>query len=1160
MGFAEYKNLDLVEINRSVLEKWKAEQCFENSLKARDGAKKFVFFEGPPSANGMPGIHHVMARAIKDAFCRFKTQSGYLVQRKAGWDTHGLPVELGVEKMLGITKEDIGKKITVDEYNDACRKEVMKYTKEWVALTERIGYWVDMDNPYITYDNKYIETLWHLLKDIYGKGLLYKGYTIQPYSPAAGTGLSSHELNQPGCYRDVKDTTVVGQFKIKNPKAEMAQWGTPYFLAWTTTPWTLPSNVALCVGPKIEYVAVQTYNSYTGEKMTAVLAKNLLYSHFNKKAEEIALEDYKPGDKLVPFKVVAEYMGPDLVGMEYEQLIPWVKPVSVDADGKWSDASDKAFRIIPGDYVTTEDGTGIVHIAPTFGADDAFVAKAAGIPSLFMINKLGETRPMVDFTGKFYLMEELDEEFVRACVNVELYKEYEGKWVKNAYDPQFTVNNVFDEKAAAAAENLDIFICLMMKGANKAFKIEKHTHNYPHCWRTDKPVLYYPLDSWFIRTTAVQDELIALNKTINWKPESTGTGRFGKWLENLQDWNLSRSRYWGTPLPIWRTDDKKEEKCIGSAQELYNELEKSVAAGFMASNPLKDKGFVPGDFSKENYNKIDLHRPYVDGYILVSESGQPMKRELDLIDVWFDSGAMPFAQEGLENLGKEQFGQTADFIAEGVDQTRGWFFTLHAISTMVNKRIAYKTVLSNGLVLDKVGNKMSKRLGNAVDPFKALDEYGADSLRWYMLTNAQPWDNLKFDFAGVDEVKRKFFGTLYNTYSFFALYANVDGFDNKAPQVPVENRPEIDRWIISYLNTLVKEVKACYEDYDVTTAGRKIQDFVCDHLSNWYVRLNRKRFWGGSMTEDKLAAYQTLYSCLETVAVLAAPIAPFFMERLFLDLNAVSGMHSENSVHLVLMPEVEEKYIDKDLEERMALAQLSTSMVLALRKKVNIKVRQPLAKIIIPVLDPKIQEQLEKVKNLVLGEINVKEVEFITNTEGLITKKIKPNFKTLGKKYGKMMKDIAAAFAQFSQSDISAIEASENYTFALPAGEVTLDKADYEITSEDMPGWLVATEGKLTVAMDITITDSLKKEGVARELINRIQNLRKEKDFEITDKVEVAIVKRDDVVESLAEYATYVCEQTLCGNITLADTLEGAEQVEWENGEMLQISIKLLTL
>ena len=1160
MGFAEYKKLDLTEINRSILEKWKAEKCFENTLKAREGAKKFVFFEGPPSANGMPGIHHVMARAIKDSFCRFKTQSGYLVQRKAGWDTHGLPVELGVEKMLGITKEDIGKKISVDEYNSACRKEVMKYTKEWVSLTERIGYWVDMDNPYITYDNKYIETLWHLLKDIYGKGLLYKGYTIQPYSPAAGTGLSSHELNQPGCYRDVKDTTVVGQFKVKNPKPEMAQWGTPYFLAWTTTPWTLPSNVALCVGPKIDYVAVQTYNSYTGEKMTAVLAKNLLYSHFNKKAEEIALEDYKPGDKLVPFKVVAEYKGPELVGMEYEQLIPWVKPVSVDEKGKWSDASDKAFRIIPGDYVTTEDGTGIVHIAPTFGADDAFVARAAGIPSLFMINKSGETRPMVDLTGKFYLMEELDEEFVKECVNVELYKEYEGRWVKNAYDPQFTVNKVYDEKAASAAETLDVVICLMMKGANKAFKIEKHTHNYPHCWRTDKPVLYYPLDSWFIRTTAVQDELIALNKTINWKPESTGSGRFGKWLENLQDWNLSRSRYWGTPLPIWRTEDKKEEMCIGSAQELYNELEKSVAAGFMASNPLKDKGFVPGDFSKENYEKIDLHRPYVDGYILVSPSGQPMKRELDLIDVWFDSGAMPFAQEGLENLGKEQFGQTADFIAEGVDQTRGWFFTLHAISTMINKRIAFKTVLSNGLVLDKVGNKMSKRLGNAVDPFIALDEHGADSLRWYMLTNAQPWDNLKFDIGGVDEVKRKFFGTLYNTYSFFALYANVDGFDNRAPQVPVENRPEIDRWIISYLNTLVKEVKACYEDYDVTSAGRKIQDFVCDHLSNWYVRLNRKRFWGGSMSEDKLAAYQTLYSCLETVAILAAPIAPFFMERLFLDLNAVSGMHTENSVHLVLMPEVEEKYIDKDLEERMALAQLGTSMVLALRKKVNIKVRQPLAKIIIPVLDSRIQEQLEKVKNLVLGEINVKEVEFITNTEGLITKKIKPNFKTLGKKYGKMMKDIAAAFAQFTQSDISAIEAAGTYKFALPAGEVVLEAEDYDITSEDMPGWLVATEGKLTVAMDITITDSLKKEGVARELINRIQNLRKEKDFEITDRVEVSIEKRDDVVDALGEFAGYVCEQTLCADIHLEDSLENADEVEWGNDEVLRISIKLLNL
>ncbi len=1156
MGFAEYKKLDLVEINESVLKDWKENNCFENTLKAREGAPKFIFFEGPPSANGMAGMHHVMARAIKDSFCRFKTQSGYLVQRKAGWDTHGLPVELGVEKMLGITKEDIGKKISVDEYNEACRKEVMKYTKEWVSLTERIGYWVDMDNPYITYDNKYIETLWYLLKDIYKKGLLYKGYTIQPYSPAAGTGLSSHELNQPGCYRDVKDTTVVGQFKIKNPKPEMAQWGAPYFLAWTTTPWTLPSNVALCVGPKIEYIAVQTYNAYTGEKITVVLAKNLLYTHFNKKAEELALEDYKPGDKLVPFKVVGEYKGPDLVGMEYEQLIPWVKPVSVDEKGNWSDASDKAFRIIPGDYVTTEDGTGIVHIAPTFGADDAFVAKAAGIPSLFMINKMGETRPMVDFTGKFYLMEELDEEFVKSCVDVELYKEYEGRWVKNAYDPQFTVNKVYDEKAASAAENLDIYICLMMKGANKAFKIEKHTHNYPHCWRTDKPVLYYPLDSWFIRSTAVQDELIALNKTINWKPESTGSGRFGKWLENLQDWNLSRSRYWGTPLPIWRTEDKKEELCIGSAEELYNELEKSVAAGFMQSNPLKDKGFVPGDFSKENYDKIDLHRPYVDGYILVSPSGQPMKRELDLIDVWFDSGAMPFAQEGLENLGKPQFGQTADFIAEGVDQTRGWFFTLHAISTMVNKKIAYKTVLSNGLVLDKDGNKMSKRLGNAVDPFKALDEYGADSLRWYMLTNAQPWDNLKFDFAGVDEVRRKFFGTLYNTYSFFALYANVDGFTNSAAQIPVEQRPEIDRWIISLMNSLVKDVKECYENYDVTTAGRKIQDFVCDHLSNWYVRLNRKRFWGGTMDDDKLSAYQTLYSCLENIAILAAPIAPFFMERLFLDLNAVSGMHTESSVHLVLMPESVEQYINKDLELRMELAQRSSSMVLALRRKVNIKVRQPLAKLIIPVLDDNIQAQFEKVKELVLGEVNVKEVEFIRNTEGLITKKIKPNFKTLGKKYGKQMKEISAAFGLLDQKAINAIEQSESYEMALTSGNVVLEKGDYEITSEDMPGWLVATEGKLTVALDITITDELRREGVARELVNRIQNLRKECDFEITDKIRAEIVKRDDIADALAGFNDYVCGQTLCEKISLVDELEGASRIEWGNDEFVDIKIE----
>ena len=1144
MGYKEYKKLDLVEINKSVLDKWKAEKCFENTLKLREGAKKFVFFEGPPSANGMPGIHHVMARAIKDAFCRFKTQSGYLVQRKAGWDTHGLPVELGVEKMLGITKEDIGKKISVDDYNSACRKEVMKYTKEWVSLTEKIGYWVDMDNPYITYDNKYIETLWHLLKDIYGKGLLYKGYTIQPYSPAAGTGLSSHELNQPGCYRDVKDTTAVVQFKVVKDAAseflfdEQTADGQLYFLAWTTTPWTLPSNMALCVGPNIEYIKVKSFNPYTGVPATYVVAKDLLYNHFNKKAEELSLEDYKPGDKLVPFKVYETvYKGSELKGIRYEQLIEWIKP------------EPEMMKVIVGDFVTTSDGTGIVHIARTFGADDDKVGKMNNIPPFFVTDKNGDNQPMVDKTGKLFRIEDLDPKFVEERVN-DSYKNFAGKYVKNAYDPSL----------APDAETLDVEICVALKGENKAFKIEKHTHNYPHCWRTDKPVLYYPLDSWFIRTTAVQDELIALNKTINWKPESTGTGRFGKWLENLQDWNLSRSRYWGTPLPIWRNEESMEEKCIGSAEELYNELEKSVAAGFMQSNPLKDKGFVPGDFSQENYDKIDLHRPYVDSYILVSESGKPMKRELDLIDVWFDSGAMPFAQEGLANLNKEQFGQTADFIAEGVDQTRGWFFTLHAISTMVNKKVAFKTVLSNGLVLDKDGNKMSKRLGNAVDPFKALEEYGADSLRWYMLTNAQPWDNLKFDFKGVDEVKGKFFGTLHNTYSFFALYSNVDGFDNQAPQVPVEQRPVIDRWIISYLNSLIKDVKECYENYDVTTAGRKIQDFVCDHLSNWYVRLNRKRFWAGEMTQDKLAAYQTLYSCLETVAILGAPIAPFFMERMFLDLNEVSKMHTEVSVHHVIMPDAQEQYINKELEETMALAQMATSMILALRRKVNIKVRQPLAKAIIPVLDPKIQEQFQIVEKLVLDEVNVKKVEFITNTEGLITKKIKPNFKTLGKKYGKQMKEISAAFATFTQSDISAIEMAGVYTFELSSGSVTLEVEDYDITSEDMPGWLVDTKGKLTVALDITITDELRKEGTARELVNRIQNIRKDNDFEITDKITVQIENRQDISESLEMYKEYVCGQTLCESISLVDNLQEGARVEWGSDEDLVISVKLVSL
>ena len=1133
MKFAEYKGLDLVDVNRAVLDKWKKNNIFGKSLEARKGCPKFVFFEGPPSANGMPGIHHVMARSIKDVFCRYKSQTGYLVERKAGWDTHGLPVELGVEKMLGITKDDIGKTITVEEYNDTCRKEVMKYTQEWMALTEQIGYWVDMDDPYITYDNRYIETLWYLLKKIYDKGLLYKGYTIQPYSPAAGTGLSTHELNQPGCYRDVKDTTCVAQFEVvKDEKSDVlfsrAGELPVYFLAWTTTPWTLPSNTALCVGPKIKYLTVKSFNPYTGIPALYVVAEALLNAHFSPKAAEVAMADYKQGDKLVPWEVVGEpLMGPELCGISYKQLIPWVRPEA------------GAFKVIPGDYVTTEDGTGIVHIAPTFGADDNKVAKAAGVPPLVVVDAQGVRQAQVDKAGRMYRIEDMDPEFVKTNVDEQSYAQFSGRYVKNAYDSEATEDT----------PTLDVDICVMLKQENKAFKIEKHVHNYPHCWRTDKPILYYPLDSWFIKTTAVQDRMVELNKTIQWKPESTGTGRFGKWLENLQDWNLSRSRYWGTPLPIWRSEDGAEEKCIGSVAELYAELEKSVAAGFMASNPLKEKGFDPADMSKENYDKIDLHRPYVDNYILVSESGKKMVRETDLIDVWFDSGAMPYAQEGLAKLGEDAFGQTADFIAEGVDQTRGWFFTLHAINTMVSDKCAYKTVVSNGLVLDKNGNKMSKRLGNAVDPFKALDQYGADSLRWYMLTNAQPWDNLKFDEAGVDEMRRKFFGTLYNTYSFFALYANVDSFDAKAAEVPVDKRPEIDRWIISLMNSLIKDVKNCYENYDVTTAGRMIQDFVCDHLSNWYVRLNRKRFWGGEMNEDKLAAYQTLYSALETVAILAAPIAPFYMDRLFADLNAVSGRYNEESVHFVMMPSCEEKYIDKDLEERMELAQRSSSMVLALRRKVNIKVRQPLAKMIIPVLDPKIEEQFEKIKSLVLNEVNVKEVEFIKDTTGLITKKIKPVFKVLGKKYGKQMKEIAAAFGELSQEMITAIElaglAEQSYTLALPSGDVVLEAADYEITSEDMPGWLVSTEGKLTVALDVTITDELKKEGTARELINRIQNLRKDCDFEVTDKIKVRIESNEEVAESLQMFSEYVCAQTLALSIELVEGLAEGKDVEW---------------
>lgn len=1150
--FTEYSKFDLSDVNKEILKKWQDGDVFHKSLEIREGHPSFVFYEGPPSANGMPGIHHVIARSIKDIFCRYKTMKGYLVRRKAGWDTHGLPVELGVEKALGIIKEDIGKKISVDEYNASCRKEVMKYTREWTDLTQKMGYWVDLDNPYITYDNRYIETLWWLLKQLYNKGLLYKGYTIQPYSPAAGTGLSSHELNQPGCYRDVKDTTVVGQFKIKNPKSEMAQWGIPYFLAWTTTPWTLPSNTALCVGPKIDYVAVRTYNGYTGEKMTVVLAKALLYTHFNKKAEGLALEDYKPGDKLIPFKVVGEYKGPDLVGMEYEQLMPWVKPVELDEEtGAWKDASSKAFRVISGDYVTTEDGTGIVHIAPTFGADDAFVAKAAGIPSLFMINKKGETRPMVDLTGKFYLLDELDDKFVSECVNLELYKEYQGRWVKNAYDPQFTVDGKYDEKAAQAAETLDIYICMKMKQGNQAFKIEKHVHNYPHCWRTDKPVLYYPLDSWFIRSTACKDRMIELNKTINWKPESTGTGRFGKWLENLNDWNLSRSRYWGTPLPIWRSEEG-EEKCIGSVEELYEEIEKSIKSGFMKSNPYKDWGFEPGVYSKDNYEKIDLHRPYVDDIILVSESGKPMKRETDLIDVWFDSGAMPYAQlhYPFENkeLVDERTYYPADFIAEGVDQTRGWFFTLHAIATMIFDSVAYKNVVSNGLVLDKNGNKMSKRLGNAVDPFSTIDKYGSDPLRWYMITNASPWDNLKFDIEGVEEVRRKFFGTLYNTYSFFALYANVDGFDYSQPEVAWENRPEIDRWIISLLNTLVKDVDNYLNTYEPTRAGRAISDFVNDNLSNWYVRLNRRRFWGGGLTEDKLSTYQTLYICLETVAKLMAPIAPFYADKLFGDLIAVTGREHATSVHLSDFPVCHEELIDKDLEERMQMAQSISSMVLALRRKVNIKVRQPLQHLMIPVLDEHQRSALEAVKALVLNEVNVKEMRFVDNTEGILVKKIKPDFKKLGPHYGKIMKALAAAIQQMSQEDINAFEKAGTFTLKVDGVDAVIDRADVEIISEDIPGWLVANEGRLTVALDITVTEELKKEGLARELVNRIQNIRKSSGFDITDKVIIKIASATEMDGAIQSFREYISNQVLAKSIEItSEPIANATTLDFED-------------
>lgn len=1115
--FPEYKGLNLSQVNKDVLKTWEENKTFDMSLKTREGHPSFVFYEGPPSANGMPGIHHVMARTIKDVICRYKTLQGFYVERKAGWDTHGLPVELGVEKKLGITKEAIGKTISVADYNKECRADVMKFTKEWEDLTSKMGYWVDMKNPYITYDNRYIETLWFLLKQLYEKGFLYKGYTIQPYSPAAGTGLSTHELNQPGCYRDVKDTTCVAQFKVvRNEKSEklFANSDTVYFLAWTTTPWTLPSNTALAVGPHIVYQLVKTYNPYTYEPITVVLAKDRFNAYFNAKAKDIALEDYKAGDKLIPYRVVAEFTGPELEGIRYEQLLPWMQP---DGD---------AFRVILGDYVTTEDGTGIVHIAPTFGADDDRVGKQAGIAPMLLIDKDGNKQPMVDKRGRFFVLDEIDPDFLANHVDTELYGEYAGRFVKNAYDPNLTDDDT----------TLDIDLSIQLKKENKAFKVEKHEHNYPHCWRTDKPVLYYPLDSWFIKTTAVKDRMLELNRTINWKPASTGEGRFGKWLENLVDWNLSRSRYWGTPLPIWVSEDGTEKKCIGSVAELIGEIEKSIEAGLMSENPYKE--FVPGDNSQENYDKIDLHRPYVDDIVLVSSKGGRMIREKDLIDVWFDSGAMPYAQlhypfEHRDDIDKHlRF--PADFIAEGVDQTRGWFFTLHAIATMVFDSVAFKNIISNGLVLDAKGNKMSKRLGNAVDPFTTIEEYGSDPLRWYMITNSQPWDNLKFDVSGVDEVKRKFFGTLYNTYGFFALYANVDHFSYSEPEVPLNRRPEIDRWILSLLNSLVLEVTEAYEKYEPTRAGRAIQNFVIENLSNWYVRLSRKRYWGGEYSQDKISAYQTLYKCLETVAILSAPIAPFYMEQLFGDLNSVTHRFS-GSVHLAEFPEADEKMIDKDLEERMELAQQVSSMVLGLRRKVQLRVRQPLCKLIIPILNEGMAKQLDAVKNIILSEVNVKEIEYITDTTGVLVKKIKPNFKTLGPKYGKYMKQISALVGTMEQSDIFEFEKNGKFDLKIGDETLTLGLEDVEILSEDIPGWLVANEGRLTVALDINLTKELEEEGIARELINRIQNLRKESDFDVTDKINLFIGSHKGIDDAVEHFSAYIASQVLAENIELTD-------------------------
>lgn len=1180
MKFTERDGLNLFGVNEEVLKEWDKNDLFHRSIDEREGCPSFVFFEGPPSANGHPGIHHVMARTIKDVFCRYKTMQGFQVKRKAGWDTHGLPVELGVEKELGITKEDIGKTISIEEYNAQCRRNVMKFTQEWTDLSHLMGYWVDMEHPYITYDNAYIESLWWLLSQLYQKGLLYKGYTIQPYSPAAGTGLSSHELNQPGCYRDVKDTTVTAQFRILNPTEDMKGWGEAYFLAWTTTPWTLPSNTALCVGPSFEYVTVRTYNPYTAEPITVVLSADRLSAYFKAEGAELPLEDYKAGDKVIPYRVVGSHKGHELEGMRYSQLMPWVKPTEKLADtapdfvkeyaqanpdavfevghDKFVELEELGFRVILGDYVTIEDGTGIVHIAPTFGADDARVAKAAHIPSLFMITKGGETRPMVDLRGKYYVLDECDATFIDKCVDREAYSRHEGDYVKNAYAPEFNKDGKYDEKAAAKAEDLNIVICLEMKQAGEAFKIEKHVHNYPHCWRTDKPILYYPLDSWFIRSTAVKERMIELNKTIRWKPESTGTGRFGKWLENLNDWNLSRSRYWGTPLPIWRNKDSHEEICIGSVEQLYNEIEKSVKAGVMKSNPLKDNGFVPNDYSKNNYDKIDLHRPYVDNVVLVSETGKPMYRETDLIDVWFDSGSMPYAQlhypfENKELLDKRVV-YPADFIAEGVDQTRGWFFTLHAIATMVFDSVAFKAVISNGLVLDKNGNKMSKRLGNAVEPFGAIQKYGSDPLRWYMITNSSPWDNLKFDEDGVQEVARTYFGKLYQTYSFFAMYANVDGFDGKAAELPLEKRPEIDRWIISELNTLIKNVTEAFEDYEPTRAGRMISTFVIDNLSNWYVRLCRKRFWAGEMDDDKLSAYQTLYRCLFTVSKLMAPIAPFYADRLYGDLKAASAENGCVSVHLSAFPKVEASEIDTTLEQRMELAQKVTSMVLSLRKKEHVIVRQPLQKICIPATDACQKENIEAMSQLILDEVNVKELEFVEGD--MLEKKVKCNFRVMGKKFGKLMKAVAAAVGALSQDAINELSVNGSVQVDVDGQTVEIVREDVEIVSEDIPGWTVANDGALTVALDLEITEELKNEGMAREIVKRIQAYRKSSGFEITDHIHVVLSHDDNLQKAVEAYHDYICSQVLAEKLEFGAP-ESGEELDFED---FKISVDITKL